>query len=70
MMNLISNNEVSFGDIVQINPNDKIYGNCFMFVKEIRNWGVIGYVQIPEKGKIHIKKTWDEIEWCGQSVYH
>jgi len=61
---------VHYGDIVQIDPQkDKTYGSCYIFVEKVKNWGIEGYVQIPERGKTHLRKRWDEIEWVGQSVW-
>ncbi len=62
--------EVGYGDIVQIDPvKDTKFGGCYMFVEEAKENGISGFIQIPGRGKAYIQKAWEDIEWCGQSVW-
>lgn len=38
------------GDVVQIDPDRlPLFGGCFAIIEEVRSWGVIGYVPMPDK---------------------
>lgn len=44
------------GDVIQIDPTrDKLFGSCFMMVTEVKSWGVVGYVEIPSKGRAYYR---------------
>jgi hypothetical protein len=62
--------EVGYGDIVQIDPKrDSIFGGCYVFVEKVNEKGIDGFINIPGNRKQHIHKLWDDIEWCGQSIW-
>lgn len=65
--------ELKFGDIVQIDPEIDVFGGCFVLVTEVKSWGIQGFVQIPgdetKRGQAYVRKKWEEIEWCGHSVW-
>lgn len=56
-----------FGDIAQVLPGQcSQFGGCYMFVQDVKDWGVLGYVNIPGAGLEYIEKEWHQIEWAGQ----
>ncbi len=62
--------EVGYGDIVQIDPkSDPVFGGCYVFVEKVDEKGINGFVNIPGNLKRYVCKSWDDIEWCGQSIW-
>lgn len=62
--------EVGYGDIVQIDPKrDPVFGGCYVFVEQVDDKGVKGFIQIPGNLNRHVYKAWEDIEWCGQSIW-
>ena len=58
------------GDIVQLGaaPANLAFAYCLMVVKEVRPWGVLGYVQgtrDQDGGQAYYRATWEEIEPTG-----
>ena len=50
MNNHMEAREVSVGDVVQINPEaHPKFAACFAIVEEVRVWGVVAYVPVPDK---------------------
>lgn len=43
----MGDNAIAVNDVVQIDADDPVFAYCFLTVTEVRNWGVIGYVQVP-----------------------
>jgi len=61
---------LSYGDIVQINPDcDDVFGCCIVIVSEIKSWGIQGYVKIPGQGNAYVRKKWDEIAFVGKAEW-
>lgn len=41
---------VNVADVVQIDPEKlPLFGGCFAIVEEVRAWGVVAYVPVPDK---------------------
>lgn len=39
------------GDVVQVDPeHDPIFGSCLLIVTELKAWGVMGTVRVPQPG--------------------
>lgn len=58
------------GNIVQVDPEkDKCFAGSFVLVTEVREWGIIGFVQIPGSGQAWVRKKWEDVEWCGQAEW-
>lgn len=61
------------GDIVQLDPNNTdnpMFAGCLMVADEVREWGVIGYVQglgkdMKPGGRVYYRADWKEIEPTG-----
>jgi len=64
-------------DIIQILPGQK-WAGCLLVVKEVRAWGVVAYMQLPEPcdGVVVVVDTmraftrlaWDQFEPTGGKV--
>ncbi len=55
--------------VVQVNEKGQDgWIGCLIIVSEVKNWGVKGYVQIPDERIIPIRLRWEEIEYVGESV--
>lgn len=55
--------------VVQINENGQEgWVGCLVQVSDVRNWGVQGWVQVPEEGLAYIRLKWEEIDYIGQAV--
>lgn len=59
---------VSVNDVVQISP-DHDWSGCFLFVTEVKSWGIQGFVQIPMQGKAYIRIKHGEYERIGTAVF-
>ena len=62
------------GDVVQIDPeSDECFGGCYVYVQEVRDWGIVGYVRIPgagEKGgNAYLRKKFSEFVLVGRSPW-
>ena len=73
MSNRMEGREVAVGDVVQIDPDKHPkFAACFAIVEEIRSWGVIAYVPVPDQqpGTIApIRLAWDECVAIGHAVW-
>lgn len=54
-------------DVVQVNESHKWCGS-FVYVTEVKDWGIQGFVQIPLQGQAFIRLAHDEYEIIGQTV--
>lgn len=68
--------EIMVGDVVQINPDlassagNIMFAGCFMVVEEIKTWGVMGYVAVPQDrktwpGAAYYRAKWDDFKLVG-----
>jgi len=73
MSNHMDGREVSVGDVVQINPEaHPKFAACFAIVEEVRAWGVIAYVPVPDKqpGTIApIRLEWKDCAPIGHAIW-
>lgn len=68
---------IELHNIVQLNPETTLnimFAGCLMVVTELRDWGVIGYVQAlghdnKRGGQAYYRAKWDEIELCGRAEW-
>lgn len=63
--------ELSYGDVVQINPEHK-FGGMLLVVTESKIFGCQGYLLAPDnfeavrfKGKAYLRLKWEEMEYVG-----
>jgi hypothetical protein len=50
--------EITVGEIVQCRPEKEMFGACMVTVTEVKDWGVMGYVQsagVPGQQYIRLK---------------
>ena len=65
------------GSIVQLNPGtvkNIAFTGTFMVVTEVKDWGVMGYVQSlgtrdKTGGQAYYRAEWDEFELCGKAEW-
>lgn len=55
-------------DVVQVVPEHH-WAGCFVYVTEMRDWGVVGYVEIPLTGRAYIRLGKDEYERVGRAPF-
>ena len=71
--NAMAGREIQIGDVVQIDPRlHPKFAACFAIVEEVRNWGVIAYVPIPDKeaGTIApVRLEWKDCAPIGVAVW-
>jgi hypothetical protein len=59
-------NNVNIGDIVQLKPELKMFGACFLVVTEVKTWGVQGYVQnAGVDGQAYFRAKFEDFEQTG-----
>lgn len=56
-------------DIIQIEPFHP-WGGCLAVVAEVKNGGVLAYVQVPNRGTTYIRLTNEEYQSVGAEAYH
>ena len=59
------------GDVVQISPDsaNEIFRGCLLIVTEPKDFGCMGYVQIPGQGQAYLRPRWDEMELVGKAKW-
>lgn len=67
---MIKNNPtLQVGDVVQIDPENKMFGACFMVITEIKPWGAQGYIQVPGEGeaggRAYYRAKFEEMVYIG-----
>lgn len=62
---------IHVGDIVQLAPNMRTFGGCFMQVTEPKSFGAMGFIACPGEtvGFAYLRPTWDEMELVGRAVW-
>lgn len=59
---------VEVNDIIQVNKVECYFDTCFMYVDEVKEWGVLAGMYIPEKGWTYIRLNWDEFVVVAKGV--
>lgn len=63
--------ELHEAQIVQLNPetvNNKAFAACFMVVTEMKDFGAVGYVMVPQAegaAQAFYRANWEEMEETG-----
>lgn len=62
------------GDVVQISPEDDVFGGCFMLVEDPRSWGALGFVAVPVEGeqrpsRAYYRASWKQMELVGRATW-
>lgn len=65
------------GDLVQLDPvkcSNRMLAGMVMVVTELRDWGVIGYVQMPGQrgepgGQAYYRARFEECHWVGKAMW-
>lgn len=67
------NKDIRIDDVVQVNPDlNGNFGGCFGVVTDVRSWGVMIMIPIPDSGGIKqsfLRCDWDEFEAVGKTVW-
>lgn len=68
-MNLMPerNAMIYVNDVIQVTAGEKWCG-CLLQVDEVRDWGVIAYLHIPQKGDAYIRLLYGSFEKIGTAV--
>ena len=61
-------NDVQPNDIIQILPDHK-WEYSLAVVSEVKSWGVVAYIHIPEKGDAYIRLNTNEFVKVGTAIY-
>lgn len=57
---------IEVGDIVQVEPSQKMFGGCMVVVTELKDWGIQGYVQSAGvEGQQYIRLKTEQYEQTG-----
>ena len=56
------------GDIIQVDKEECYFDQCFMYVDEVKEWGVLAGMYIPEKGWAYMRLKFDEFVVVGWRV--
>lgn len=57
---------IEVGDIVQVEPSQKMFGGCMVVVTEVKDWGIQGYVQSAGvEGQQYIRLQTEHFEPTG-----
>ena len=57
------------GDVVQLTEKVKqeVFYQCLMYVTEIKPWGVVGAIVLPESRAAYYRAEWTEFELVGHA---
>ncbi|WP_034340779.1 hypothetical protein [Deinococcus misasensis] len=64
-----SGRSVVVGDVVQVYPEHRLFGGCFLQVTEVRSWGVQGCVEIPQQGQAFCRLKSEEFRHVGRASW-
>ena len=59
---------VEYGDVIQANEEAKEWVGCLLIVEEVKDWGVIAGLKIPQQGTAYIRLKFTEFEKIGKAV--
>ena len=73
----MNKNDLGACNVVQIDPQNKtnpMFGGCFLIITEVKDWGVMGYVQslgedMKIGGQAYIRLKWEDIEPVGEATW-
>ena len=57
------------GSVVQVNDSCGNFSYCLVLVTDIRDWGILGGVQIPGQGFAFVRLKWEQVVYVGQAAY-
>lgn len=55
-------------DIVQVVPGHQ-WGGCFIYVEEVKEWGILGFVNVPLQGRAYIRLNKGDYEKIGEAIF-
>lgn len=60
---------IKINSVVQVNEHaQKGYYGCLFQVNEVKNFGVLAWMQIPMEGRVYVRFDWHEIDYIGEAV--
>lgn len=59
--------KVQKGDVIQINENHKWCG-CLCIVSEVKDWGCLAGIDIPEQGIAYVRLSSDQYDFIGPAA--
>jgi len=61
------------GCVVQIDPEyHKMFGGCLMVVTEVKSWGAMGYVMVPQgtaTARAYLRVPMDKMVYIGKAAW-
>lgn len=60
--------KITVNSVVQANEKAKEWTGCLLQVSEVKEFGILGWIQIPFQGSAYIRLKWEQIEYIGQAV--
>ena len=55
-------------DVVQVVPSHQ-WGGAFVYVEEVKEWGIQGFVIIPLQGRAYIRLNKGDYEKIGEAIF-
>lgn len=65
---MINSRTANVGDYIQVDLIDNYFDQCFMYVDEVKEWGVLAGMYLPEKGWAYLRLNWNEFIIVGRRV--
>lgn len=59
---------VKVNDVIQCNEKTNIWEGCLMIVEEVKEWGVLAGLKIPNQGTAYLRLKHDQYELIGKAV--
>lgn len=62
----LNHRNINVGDYIRVDKIDNYFDQCFMYVDEVKDWGVMAGMCVPDKGWTFVNLKWDEFIIVGR----
>jgi hypothetical protein len=61
--------KIKVNSVVQINEKGQEgWIGCLLQVSEVKEWGIMGWVQMPMQGAAYLRVKFEALEYIGQAI--
>lgn len=53
--------------VVQVTDTESEYSGCLIYVEEVKNWGICGFIKV-KSGVSYLRLKFEEIEYIGEAI--
>lgn len=59
---------LKFGSVIQANENAGEWCGCLLIVEEVKTWGVMAGMKIPNSGTAYIRLKTEQFDYIGEAA--